>query len=210
MSTATIIAAGLLSLPCVALEAAPIAAQVPTLPAFNAIEFHGGGQLKIRVGEPQAVAAVGESATLARLSFKVVRGTLVVDQKGYVWHDGDKSLDVQVSLPSLVDLKVRGAANTEVTGFRGGSTEVLLTRDGTLKASGEVEHLAVEVDGASVADFSQLQARSAQVYVPDWGQARFHANTVLYAPSIGVGSVGNLGQPLKLQSAVNGNASRRR
>jgi hypothetical protein len=207
MKIATVLVCSLLGLPLAAAQAAQAAeppGQALQLPAFDAIEFHGAGQLEVAVGAPQSVVAVAASATLAKRTLKVVGNTLLIEQPGYRWRAGDPDLKVAVSLPVLAALTARGKSQTQVTGLADGSTRILLAQDARLAASGRLQQLTVRVDEASVADFARLEIPAAQVSVPDWGRARFNANTALYSPSVGVGSLSTLGQPMPIRSAAEG------
>jgi hypothetical protein len=180
------------------------AADLPVqgLAPFQAIEFHGVGELQVEAGAAQSVSVAGPMAAQAQVTFKVKRGTLYVVQTGYPWHAAESGLVVQVGLPQLAALTLKGRGRGQLHGLHGGDTRITLLRQATLKASGTLDHLQVEVDRDSFADLSQVTAGSANVTATEGGSARFRASTPLVTSVFGVASVSNAGtQPLRLMVA---------
>lgn len=210
VATVTLVTLGALAcLPATSTQAAEQALDVPPLPAFTAIEFHGAGTLDVAVGAAQSVVAQGEADKRDRVHFAVVKDTLVIDQQGYLWRGGDATLKVQVSLPALTELTARGRSVIQVHGLNGGSTRVLLARSAALTASGTLATLSAEVDGDSSADLRQLSVPTAKLVVPEWGRVRLNPNTLLSAASVGVGSLSATGTRLP-QKAAAGEQARQR
>jgi len=197
MASLLALAASLLTL-AVLSKAQAADTPVSGLPAFQAIAFHGAGQLQVEAGVAQSVSIAGPQAAQSKVSFKVKRGTLYVVQAGYPWRSGDPALRVQVTLPQLTALTMKGRGRARVQGLQGGDTQITLVQ-ASLQARGQVDHLQVAVDGDSFADLSQLTAGSANVTAIDGGSARFRSSTPLVTSVFGVASVSNAGkQPLRL------------
>ncbi len=172
---------------------------VRDLPAFQSIEFHGVGQLQVEAGAAQSVSISGPEAAQSQVTFKVKHGTLYVVHVGYPWRSSDPDLVVQVSLPQLSALTLKGPGRAQLQGLHGGDTQITLLRRASLQARGTVGHLQVQVDRDSVADFSQLTAGSANFTATEGGSARFRASTPLVTSVFGVASVSTAGtQPLRL------------
>jgi hypothetical protein len=112
MSTATIAATALLALPLVP-EVGAATSEVRPVGDFQPVEFRGAGHLLTSVRN----------------------GVLIIEQKDDLWRSGDAELTVDIHLPSLARLTVKGAVVADVSGLNGGRTVLVMPARTPLAAS---------------------------------------------------------------------------
>jgi hypothetical protein len=188
MGTATVFAAALLALPFVP-EVGAATAEVRTVGDFQSIEFRGAGHLIVTAGDPAAVTVSATATQLPAVHATVRNGVLLIEQKDYAWHWGDADLTVDIHLPTLTRLTVKGAAVADVSGLHGGRTVFVMTGASRLTARGAVDQLVTRFEGASRADLTQLVAGQVDLTVNGAAQVAMPARTPLTASRDSVGSL---------------------
>jgi hypothetical protein len=204
MSTATILAAALLALPCVP-EAGATTSEVRPVGDFQSVEFRGAGHVVVTAGEQVAVTVSADPRQLPAVLTSVRHGVLVIEQKGYRRHSGDADLTVDIHLPSLARLTLQGAVVADVNGLHGGQTVFVMTGASRLTARGAVDRLVTQLQGASRADLTQLVAGQVDLSVNGVAQVALPPRTPLAASRDSVGSLTSA-EPMdpRMQSTIGG------
>ena len=86
-------------------------------------------------------------------------------------------------------MKLRGSSSATVEGARGPSLDVSIAGAGNIDASGSVERLNLDCNGAGNADLATLSVRDAVVRLSGVGNASLNVSGTLDVAIYGVGSV---------------------
>lgn len=181
----------------------PATTETRTVGDFHALRVGGTANATIRVGPAPSVTVTASAGTLARLTTEVRNGTLVVEQKGGWFWNGD-DVKLQITVPALREVTVNGAGNVEVQEARGESLRLTLQGAGNVVARGEVDQLDVTINGAGNGELSGLRARTVKAVVNGAGTVTVHAVEALDAVVNGVGKLRYVGSPAKLDTRING------
>lgn len=130
------------------------------LSGFNAVSLEGIFDATIERGDNWAVEIDGRDSDRRLYQVYTDGETLVIDfhdNKDYFWKrsitDEDR-IEVNITMPSLEDLNVRGAGKIRFRGFDENDARIKLT--GAVSADGEIDarNLTVDLTGASYLDLS--------------------------------------------------------
>lgn len=127
---------------------------------FSGVDIEGIFDVRIEKGEKYAVEVDGASDDRRRYRVYKDGETLVIDfedDRDYFWKRNlvdDHRIEINITMPTLVDLNVRGAGKVRFRGFNEDEMDIKLT--GAVSANGEMEarSLDVELTGASYLDLS--------------------------------------------------------
>jgi phage shock protein PspC (stress-responsive transcriptional regulator) len=127
---------------------------------FSGVDIEGIFDVRIEKGDKYAVEVDGASDDRRRYRVYQDGETLVVDfedDRDYFWKRNlvdDHQIEINITMPSLVDLNVRGAGKVRFRGFNEDEVDIKLV--GAVSANGEMEarNLDVELTGASYLDLS--------------------------------------------------------
>ena len=88
---------------------------------FSAIELYGDANLKVHIGSPQRVVVSAGERRLDDIETGVRGDTLRIDTDDRITlsFGGDDAVDVDVTVPSLAELRVKGSANADLDGLKG-------------------------------------------------------------------------------------------
>ena len=181
-------------LPALALAAAApsaaLAEQVISVPPFQKIELHGGGEAILRHGDRQRVVVIRGDTSIAEI--RVTRDGILKlspcdDEKDWCW--GNHKLEVEVTTPSIAAISVHGGGDLKAeSGFPKQRT------------------LALSVHGGGDADVRALPADDVSADVHGGGDAYLRAERTLTADVHGGGDVHYWGHP-QVNSSTHGGGS---
>jgi phage shock protein PspC (stress-responsive transcriptional regulator) len=127
---------------------------------FNAIDLEGLFDVRVRRGDTYAVEVDGEDSDRRMYDIYQQGETLVIDfedDRSYFWKRNlvdDHKVEINITMPSLVDVNARGAGDFIFRGFDEEDVRIKLV--GAVDAKGELDatNLDVEITGASSLNLS--------------------------------------------------------
>lgn len=173
---------------------------------FDAIEMDGSARLEIAVGESESLTINGSDKSVEHTSTDVRGNTLHIktSSKDWGWNGKRSRIIVKIGVPHLSALRLQGGNDVRLTGFKGGTTRVDVDGAARLHASGELDELTVEMEGAGFADLADLVATDAHVTVDGIGQVIVHPKETLDATMNGIGAIHYIGNPRQVNTHMNG------
>ena len=179
------------------------ATQVRSLAPFSRVDLDGDNNVVVRVGPRQSVIVHADRNLLARVTTRVRAGRLVI---GTTPGDfGARSPTyVEVRLPSLVGLTLRGNGNINVTGIDSARLAVALPGNGNIAATGTADKLDVALGGEGTVRLQELIAGDAQAVLGGSGAIMLTATHRLAATISGEGTVLYGGDPPRVTQRVTG------
>jgi hypothetical protein len=196
---ATLVLAG-----CQQADTGPPSTEERPVGAFQYIEFDGAAQLDILVGSAPSLSITGGPKSRAAFTSRVEGDKLILNSHNSFWQQTTGNMSVRVTLPQLRALTVSGAGEISVNGVSGDSLTLSLNGAAGLEASGKVDTLTVQMNGAGHMDLSRLEAVSATVSANGAGSIDVNSTGSLDATVNGVGSINYYGKPAKVTTAING------
>jgi phage shock protein PspC (stress-responsive transcriptional regulator) len=127
---------------------------------FNAIDLEGIFDVRIEKGDNYAVEIDGPTGDRRRYNVYQQGETLVVDfddDRSYFWKRNlidEHEVEIKITMPSLVDMNVRGAGKISFRGFDENDMKVKLTGAVTAKGEMDARNLELDLTGASFLDLS--------------------------------------------------------
>lgn len=125
---------------------------------FHGVAAHGAMRVSIRQGAHYHVGARGAKRSLRHVDFHVENGILHLGRERGHWGRylfyGLDSLSVEITMPSLNKLTVKGASKVTVEGFNEKDAEMDVSGASELHADINAVSLVTSISGASSAEFS--------------------------------------------------------
>jgi hypothetical protein len=111
------------------------------------VELSGPIDLKLTHGEDPVLRVRGEQRLLANVDTRQEGGVLHIGIKGMLFHHRNP-LEVEVRLPELAGLTVRGSGDTSVSGFSGPAISMQLFGSGNVNFNGRYRRIAGVMRGS--------------------------------------------------------------
>ncbi len=139
---------------------------------FTEIDVAHAFDASVSVGDATSVEIEVDEELLDRLSVEVDGETLVVRlTDGLVATSGP--LRLNITTPSLEAVTIAGAADMEIEGLNGESFDLRTNGAANISATGSIEALTIEADGASKIDLDGLTIGQATVDVDGASRVEF-------------------------------------
>ena len=193
--------ASLLGLAALAAQAAD---QARSVGPFTAISNAGPIGVSIEVGKTASVTASGSPEFLDQLVTEVVDGELRIRLKDKHLSSIKGDPKVLITTPQLTRYRMSGAGETTIDHMSGDALEIEMGGAGSLKASGDVKKLKLELGGVGSVDTRNLHADQVVASVGGVGSVKVYAATRLDASVGGVGSLTYYGDPKTVNTAGGG------
>lgn len=195
-----------------------ITRELPSLEAFNAIEFGGVGDVVYEVGTSRKVTLTGPDNVLPIVEVKVADNTLKIKFKSKKQVKGNVNLKIRVTAPNvtkfvntgvgdiLVDSKlnvqdeevkmvVTGVGNIKADNLDVGQLSLTVTGVGDVEVKGKAKRASMKLTGVGDVKAYELLADKVVARLTGVGDINCHAVTELEARTSGVGSVNYKGEP---------------
>jgi len=173
--------------------------------AFDNIELRGAAEVQINIGPEPSVQMTGTSKVLSGADVEVTGSRLEVDfAKGRRWFGDTGRLKIVITTPTLKELESNGAGDMKLEGLAAGDLEMRLSGAHNVHASGTIEDLKLELEGAGNVDFRDVTVTKADVTVSGAGNVEVHVENELKAEVNGVGAIRYSGDPQKVDSKLHG------
>ncbi len=182
------------------------ATQARSLAPFTGVDLVGENNVIVHVGARQSVIVHADSNLLSRVTTQVRSGSLVIGTTpGNL--NAKTPMFVDVSVPSLDALTLKGDGNITVTGINSRSVTVVLPGSGNIHATGTTTRLEVTISGEGTALLSQLIARDVKAALSGDGSITLAATHSLKASVSGSGTILYSGNPPHVTTTVSGNGT---
>lgn len=178
------------------------ATQTRAVARFSRIDLAGDNQVAVVVGGRQSVVVHADSNLIGHITTRVAAGTLVIADTGS--YTTKSPMSVQVSVPSLAELKLSGDGMISVSGIKAQRLTVTVPGSGVLYASGAAAQLDVTLGGDGTAQLNHLVARDVHAAVTGSGLIQVTATTSLDAAVPGDGAIMYSGNPPHVTTSVSG------
>jgi Putative auto-transporter adhesin, head GIN domain len=179
------------------------ATQARNVAAFNSVELAGSNNVVIRVGEKQSVVVRADDNLLDRVTTEVQSGKLVIANTPGSFRT-NSPMSVEVNVPSLTALTLRGSGNIVVEGIEAETLKMSLPGSGMLTGSGTAKRLDVTVSGSGTVQFTRLVANDVRAVVSGSGSIFVTATGSLDASVSGDGAILYAGNPQDVTKSVTG------
>jgi hypothetical protein len=173
-----------------------------TLGEFHAVSHNVVGDVSIQIGQPQSVQVTFDDNLLEIVETSVVDGELRIGTKDS--YNSQVGLKIQITVPSLDELKLTSVGSINVTGFEGESLKISQSGVGKVQVEGKTKSLDLTVSGVGSADLLELKAETVKVVVSGVGSATVFASESVDANTSGVGKIKVHGNPKEQKSKSDG------
>lgn len=140
---------------------------------ITAVALEGPINLTLSQGAQPSLRVRGEQRLLANVDTSVDGDTLRIGTKGMLFHHRNP-LTVELVLPSLRQLQVRGSGDSTVNGFSGPAFVMQLHGSGNLRFNGRFKRIDASVDGSG--DLNLNGGNSDSVVVAMLGSGKLTAS----------------------------------
>ena len=171
---------------------------------FDKINIAGVYDLDVTVGEDYAISMSGSEKEMARTKVSVSSGTLTLSNKkqnGRKKSRNQKSVDVNISMPSLTGFNVSGVVDGDIEGVDSENLKLKLSGVGDITIEGTCGMLDARISGVGDLDAENLRCRNVEVVVSGVGDASVYASESVDARVSGLGDVDVYGKPKNVETS---------
>lgn len=162
---------------------------------FSRIELRTMGQVTVTVGESAGVQLRAEDNLIPLIETNVRGGWLVIESPPNTSLSPTRTIEIDVTLPELAEIKLSGAGLIQADGVTGDSLTTTIAGSGNVILAGDVGRQTVDVPGAGIYDASALASRQAAVNLSGTGNVLLDVSETLNATVSGTGNVVYSGDP---------------
>lgn len=150
-------------------------------------------------GDKSEMIVEGPASVIGQL--RLEGGKLILGDKRLWFNDG---VDVTITAPRLVGLKLNGASDVELTGLDQPDLQIDASGAVDLDASGRVRKLMVNTSGAGDLDFEKVEAEDATIDVAGVASVGVSASGTVKVAISGAGGVNLHRRPKLLTTSISG------
>lgn len=196
--------------------------EVPNAPAFSAIEVSGGDvNVSFSQGPSHAFAISGQAKLVKATKIKVKDNTLIIEYNEPFFTGDDNDVNIRVTAPQLVRVRVAGEADFESkTPFQGQELTIKTRQNGEVSMKNvSVSNINLDAKGSSSIDIDYINANKIRVSSLDRAEVELSGNTDVFevakkgmfaeidtkkliAKQTGAGANGAAGQVTKADGSV--------
>ncbi|MES2739698.1 MAG: head GIN domain-containing protein [Pseudomonadota bacterium] len=144
-------------------ETRPVANNITT------VDLDGPINLTLRQGATAALTVRGEQRLLANIDTTVDGDTLHIGTKGMLFHHRNP-LRVELVLPTLEELEVRGGGQSTADGFSGREIKLTMNGSGKLSFKGRYSEVSATLNGSGDLDVNAGKCNSVELELVGSGQ----------------------------------------
>ncbi|WUR16117.1 head GIN domain-containing protein [[Empedobacter] haloabium] len=152
---------------------------------IRAIDLEGPIDLTVRQGGVPKLKVRGEQRLLGNVVTQQEGGTLRIGTTGMVFHHR-RPLQVELELPSLAEVTVRGNGDSSVQGFSGERLQLAMNGSGSLSFNGRYRHVKAAVRGSGTLDVKAGNSEDVELEM------------------VGSGTIASSGSCRKLSAGISG------
>jgi hypothetical protein len=178
------------------------------LPEFNRIEISGSIDVRISVGEKQAVILHVDDNLAELFVTKVKRNKLkIFTEESY---RNCRKCYVEIIVPELIEVSLSGSADVSVEGLTGEEFIFEKSGSGDFTVEGDVDLIEIDLTGSGDVDARYLVSKSAYVEIHGSGDVEVYATENFRGRVYGSGDIAYYGNPEDTSTRVYGSGSIRK
>ena len=167
-----------------------------------------GGTVHVQ-GDCIQVGNIGGGITISRGGRQITLGSGTIFTTGDIVNVGGMTMvgqrvTVEITLPDLPAASITGSGDLSLDDLQQDEIELAITGSGTIRASGEVIRLNVDISGSGDVNAKELLASNAELRVSGAGDIKAQATQSLSARVSGSGDIKVWGNPFKRDTRVSG------
>lgn len=175
---------------------------------FTKIMVKGAIELDLTAGREQSVTVTARERDQEKLRTYVEDGVLIIDMTdddddGITLGD-DEEYDVEINVPTLEAIEIRGAVDAELEDIDSEDFMVDLRGAADMDIEGTCGTFTLDMRGAGDIDADDLECKTVNVDVRGAGAASVYASESVDADVAGVASVTVYGKPKKIKEESSG------
>ncbi|UCG50966.1 MAG: DUF2807 domain-containing protein [Candidatus Latescibacterota bacterium] len=174
------------------------------LKGFDAIRVDAVAEIEITIGPEFRVELEAREDLIDRVEVFVRKKSLVIDMEDERRIDSDRGIHLDIMMPKLVSVVVKGVAWIEGGVLDNEHLEISCPGVGEMRFQGVVGQLDVDLQGVGDLDFKELIADDVKVTLGGVGDVVVHAGKRLDARVNGMGSIRYHGNPENVRTHVGG------
>lgn len=160
---------------------------------INSVLLDGPISLLFTRGGAQTVRVIADENILPIITTNVAGSTLHIGCSG--GFSTSNEILVEVEMPSLVSLKMRGSGNVEINQIEQPFLHIDLSGSGTIEVAGKVDHFTADLNGSGDIDAASLESKSIVLSLKGSGDIHAQASESVKARLDGSGDIKIAGQP---------------
>jgi hypothetical protein len=177
---------------------------------FSRIELRTMGQVTVTLGEPAGVQLRVEDNLMPLVETNVRDGWLVIESPPNTTLSPTLTIEINVTMPELAEIKLSGAGLIQADGVTGESLVTTIAGSGNVVLSGTVDRQTVDVPGAGTYEASGLASRDVSVNLSGAGNVIVDVSGTLNATVSGMGNILYSGDPSVTQNVTGSGSVRPR
>jgi hypothetical protein len=180
-----------------------VTTQSRAVEGFSAIQVRGASDIQVAIA-PETSVKVTTDDNLQELVETILRDdTLVIQTNG--WLSTRNGVRVDVTVPSLHEVKILGSGDINVRGLEEDAFTVGISGSGDINVSGSATNVDASVSGSGDIRLRDLLAQNMKVRISGSGNATVNATETLVARVSGSGDIRYVDHPgLKADTKVSG------
>lgn len=171
---------------------------------FDSIELLGAIDIYINIEDNFDVELEADDNLIQYYDIYVEHGTLVIEMDDDVSITSRNDIRLNVSMPDLVELSIRGAGNIFAQGINNDELRIDIKGAGDVEMIGKTNELDVRIKGAGDLDLRELIAQNAWISIKGAGDATLTVKGSLDASIKGVGDITYYGNPKNVSRSIHG------
>lgn len=170
------------------------ASEIRAVTGFDGLVVDDSLNVSVQAGASSSLVTIhADDNLLTYVSTEIEDGRLILAvQAGYRL---DPVPSIEVRVPKLSSLTYAGSGRVRMEGVSGEQFKLIMTGNGELDASGQVELLEVQLMGSGDMDLFDLLAKSVQINATGSGDVRLTVEKSLHVRRFGSGDVVYRGAP---------------
>jgi hypothetical protein len=178
----------------------PATTQQRTVGEFDALTASNGVRVTVHVvaGSNPAATVTAPDNVQSRVIVRVESGRLAVSVEG----NQSRSVEVEVTTPTLTSVNVSSQASVAIDGLSGDSLDVTASSQTSVKASGTIDRLTLNVSSQSKAMLGELEATTVQLDLSSQSDAEVRATDSVTGSASSQSKVTVLGSPSTVNVAT--------
>ena len=169
---------------------------------FNSIKVLGSIDININYSDDYGCTVVGDDNLIPYIKTEVVNNNLKISiTRGY---SISKGLMVNVYALDYDKISILGSGDINITDFNNINLSLNIDGSGDITGNGEVQTLSAIINGSGNIMFRDLQSISTTITINGSGDAKIWVSESISANINGSGKIEYYGNPMKIESKVNG------
>lgn len=170
---------------------------------FKGLDVGGAFHVEVTCQKEASLELTADDNLLKHIKTEVRGGILYIGTDGMQLNFKDSPRAV-ISVPSLDDFNISGAAQVRVANLKAGDVKANLSGASQLWANGTAQSVNADVSGASRLNGRDLQASKVDVNASGASQADVYASADLEAEASGASRVSYYGNPQNISPKASG------